>query len=293
MSRAPISIFALPKAFSGHFGVIQMNAIRSWTLLEPKPEIILLGDDSGTAEVCAEYGLRHEPSIEANEFGTPLMSSLFERGQRLATHDLVCYVNCDIVLGGYFTRAIERISFRRFLMVGRRWDVDVPAPLDFDDPSWEERLKEHAHANGVLDIRPAIDYFVFPRGQWEQLPPFAVGRTTWDNYLIHDARKRRIAVVDATPSVLAVHQSHDLGHVIDAGVSLRKGIEEAANRSFHDAFWGWTTDANWRLTPRLLRPAWDVTRLYRKLQIFFRLHPRLLPRWAETAGRRLLRAFSR
>ena len=39
-----LTIFAMPKAFSGHTGMIQNNAIRSWARLDPKPEILLFGD---------------------------------------------------------------------------------------------------------------------------------------------------------------------------------------------------------------------------------------------------------
>jgi len=43
-----LTLFALPKPFRGRNGIIQQNAIRSWTLLEPTPEIILFGDEFGT-----------------------------------------------------------------------------------------------------------------------------------------------------------------------------------------------------------------------------------------------------
>ncbi len=66
-----LTLFAIPKAFRGHINTIQRNAIKSWTLLNPKPEIILLGDDEGTAEVAQEFGLIHIPEVDRNEYGTP------------------------------------------------------------------------------------------------------------------------------------------------------------------------------------------------------------------------------
>jgi hypothetical protein len=278
MPTGPITIFALPKEFSGRFDVIQRNALHSWSLLRPRPEIILLGDDPGTAQVSAELGFRHEPELAFSDSGMPLISDLFERGQRVASNDTVCYVNCDIVLGASFTKSVERIGMDPFLMVGRRWDVRIDEPLDFEDSAWEERLRSRARSDGRLDLPWAIDYFVFPKGMWLSLPPFRVGRTTWDNYLIDDARKRKIAVVDTTKSVLAVHQSHDFSHITDASGSQPKGADQAFNSSLHDANRGRTSDANWRMTPRLLRPAWDLTRLQRVLEVFFKKHPRLLPR---------------
>src|SRR5215472_14588751 len=93
-----ITLFTTAKRFCGHFKVIQRNALRSWTLLHPDVEIILFGDEEGYAEAARDFRLRHEPHVPKNEFGTILVSGMFERAQALARHDLVCYVNCDILL---------------------------------------------------------------------------------------------------------------------------------------------------------------------------------------------------
>ena len=52
-----LTVFSTPKPFVGHVGVIQRNAISSWMRLHPDVEVILVGDDAGTAEVCAEFGI--------------------------------------------------------------------------------------------------------------------------------------------------------------------------------------------------------------------------------------------
>src|ERR1700683_3208554 len=63
---APLTIFATPKKFDGHIGLIQRNAIASWIRMNPAPEVILFGTDPGTAEVAGEFGLRHVPSVKCN-----------------------------------------------------------------------------------------------------------------------------------------------------------------------------------------------------------------------------------
>jgi hypothetical protein len=40
--------------------------------LRPQWEIILLGDDEGTADTAEEFGTEHIAEIARNEFGTPL-----------------------------------------------------------------------------------------------------------------------------------------------------------------------------------------------------------------------------
>ncbi|MEM3485716.1 MAG: hypothetical protein QXI12_08850, partial [Candidatus Methanomethyliaceae archaeon] len=208
-----LTLFTIPKPFCGRFAVIQRNAIRSWTLLKPACEILLFGDDEGTAEMAAEFGLRHIPDVACSEYGTPLVSDLFEQAQQLATHDLLCYVNADIILMSDLMAAVRRIPFRRFLMAGRRWDVDLTQPWSFENPDWEIRLREYVYHYGRLHDPAGIDYFVFPRGLWKTIPPFAIGRTIWDNWLIYGARARGAAVVDATQATMVVHQNHNYTHV--------------------------------------------------------------------------------
>ena len=38
---------------------------------------------------------------------------------------------------------------------------------------------------GKLDVPDAMDYFVHTRGLWPKIPPYAVGRFTWDSWMLH------------------------------------------------------------------------------------------------------------
>ena len=72
-----LTIFAVPKPFRGHIGVIQRNAIRSWTLLRPACDIILMGNEEGIAEIAAEFNRYNrvpqfviaDESVSAQRFG--------------------------------------------------------------------------------------------------------------------------------------------------------------------------------------------------------------------------------
>lgn len=209
-----LTLFAIPKPFDGQIALIQRNAIMSWTLLKPSPEIILFGDGQGVDQIAGELKTRHIRKIALNGYGTPLLDNLFETAQLEASHNLLCYVNADIILMSDFARMSQWASTRRghFLIVGRRWDVDVNEPLDFN-PGWEGNLKEHVSQYGQLHPTTGIDYFLFPRGAWGTIPAFAVGRTMWDNWLIYHARSRAIPVIDATQVVEAIHQNHDWSHI--------------------------------------------------------------------------------
>jgi hypothetical protein len=206
-----ITLFACPKPFTGHFDVIQRNSIKSWLHLKPKPEILLLGNDEGVAEVCKELGLIHIPEIEKNEYGTPLVSSVFSIGQERASYPTVCYINSDIILMCDFIRAAETVTEKmtKFLFLGQRWDLDVRGMLDFDTVAWEGHIKSLLKQDGVLHAQTGIDFFAFPKGMYTNIPPFAIGRLAWDNWLVWRARKDGIPVIDVTKAVKIVHQNHD------------------------------------------------------------------------------------
>ena len=174
-----LTFFTTAKPFRGHSGIIQRNALKSWTLLHPDVEVILFGDEEGAAEVSREFGLRHEPHVERNEFGTKRLDYMFCRAQAIARHDLLCYINCDILLMQDFCGAITRVRERHwhFLMVGRRWDSEITAPLNLGNKDWEALLRRRVLQDARRRGPEWIDYFVFRRGLFgTDIARFVVGQ---------------------------------------------------------------------------------------------------------------------
>ena len=308
-----LTIFTTPKAFRGHIGVIQRNALESWIRLraeaagkelpeqsgvpsaslragkpphsqhdETRPEVIVFGDEEGAAEACRELGLRHEPSVERSASGTKYVRAIFGRAQEIARHSVVAYVNCDIVLTADFASGVARVveTFgargavegekenaeaqraqrkrreNKFLMVGRRWDTDIGAPIDFSAADWAERARARALEQKRQQSVDWIDYFVFPRGLYREIPPLVIGRVGWDNWLVWKARSEKVPVVDATHTVHAIHQNHDYGYHPQGKQGVWK--DEEAQRNY--ALAGGVrhvysiADATHRLTPRGIEP---------------------------------------
>lgn len=206
-----ITIFSCPRPFHGHLNIIQRNAIKSWALLRPKPEVILLGNDRGVAEICAEVGLIHIEKIDRNECGTPLVNSIFQVAQERATYPIVCYINSDIILMSEFMPAVQTVAsgMSKFLILGQRWDLDLREEWDFDSPAWELALKAVLSQKGKIHPPTGIDFFCFPRGAYTDIPPFAIGRFAWDNWLVWYAWSKGIPLVDITNAAVIIHQNHD------------------------------------------------------------------------------------
>lgn len=252
-----LTLFFLPKSFRGHIGTIQINAIQSWLRLYPRCEIIMFGDDEGAAEIAARFGLLYSPDVLRNEFGTPLLSDLFEKAQAMATYNIMCYVNADIILMHDFISSVELISRwkKSCLMVGQRWNIDLDQALDFEQDNWEEQLRHCVRQRGKPSLSYWIDYFVFPRGLYKNIPPFAIGRLAFDNWLLWKARSLGAALVDASEAVMAVHQNHDYSHHPQGQEGVWEGPEAKRNRELAG---GWKhcytlDDATHRLTDAGLR----------------------------------------
>jgi hypothetical protein len=279
-----LTFFALPKPFEGHNGIIQMNAIQSWIKLFPDCETILFGDENGTAQVAEMLGIGHVPNVTCNEYGTPLISSFFGTAQETANHDLICYINSDIILTRSFDKAIDKARGIPSLTVGRRWDMDITEPLDFADENWESRLLARLAEEGTRHGLYGIDYFLFPRKTYKGIPPFAIGRTAWDNWLIYRARTLRLPVVDASNLVTIIHQNHDFNHIKTGSANdnvSRKGAEGERNRkllgSRHHLFG--LMDSTHVLAETGLKPTATVSAKY-LFYFMLRLpevHPGLIP----------------
>jgi hypothetical protein len=273
--------------------VIQRNALMSWKLLHPSVEIILFGDEEGAAEIAQELGIRHEPAVERDAKGNKRLDHMFRTAQRIARYEQLCYVNCDILLMQDFLAAVQhvRAEHAQFLVVGRRWDADITKPLEFVDSGWERQLRNLALDTGKQRSAAWIDYFAFTRGLYaEELPAFVIGRVFWDNWLVWKARDGKRAVVDATASVVAVHQNHDYGYHPWGEQGVFYGEESGKN---YELAGGWRhlrtiEDATYVLTENGLEPNrkrhWSAVKRYGRQAARVLICDVLQPLWFRVLG---------
>lgn len=210
-----ITVFSAPKPFTNpHIALIQENAINSWVHLGGDVDILLIGEEEGLAEAAWRTGVRVINTVARNQKGTPLVNSIFGLAGEHSSSPLMAYVNADILLTPDFVD-VAKIVMRQaseFLIIGRRWDLDLMTRLDFSG-DWIEHLhtliktKAHLHPTG------GSDYFIFPRDSYKNMPDLAIGRAGWDNWMIYTARRNGWRVVDASQTYKVVHQQHDYSHL--------------------------------------------------------------------------------
>lgn len=229
------SIFTVPKAFKNEFKIIQINAIKSWISLQPKPDIFLLGNEYGVKNTSKKLKLKHIPSIKKNDFGTPLLNDIFKKINTYNKSEIVIYINTDIILliDSSLNFLLKKIKdkFKKFMIIGRRYELKVDKLIN------EKELEKISNINKnqiFLKGCSWIDYFIFTKNLFNEndIPPFAIGRTFWDKWLIGYVLTKNSPVIDATKIIKAYHQSHSfsfkknwLGNESWVNFKLAKGIK--------------------------------------------------------------------
>ncbi len=209
-----LTIFTAPKPFTlSHINIIQRNALAAWTRLVDV-DVLVIGDEPGIPEAAQEFGVKHVPVVERDEKGIPLVNSVMGIGHACSDSPLLCYANADMLLMSDALTAARLVSeeVKDFLLVGQRWNMDLTAPFDFSG-DWESRLRLDVAQRGEFYSPWGIDYFIFPRHLYTEVPDFTIGRPAWDNWMVYQARTSFGMAIDASRDVVAVHQNHDYSHL--------------------------------------------------------------------------------
>lgn len=233
-----ITFFTIPRPFNAKYMDIQYRAISSWTRFPG--EVILFGDEHGTEEAVLDLNCRWYQKVKRlTTTGPPLIDSVFKDAQLAARYDVMCYVNADIF---FYNDDIPDLiqecaeQFESFLTVGRRWDPAAP---------WSPKLHAGVPVGGYHCVH-GEDYFFFPRGTYPFVPPFLIGRSAWDNWLVLNADMRGIPTIDATQVITAIHlgetkrhHEHTQEYAYNQDIWHRYGgVDEA----------GYTDDTEWVFT---------------------------------------------
>lgn len=210
-----ITIFITPKGFDrDHIALIQRNAIRSWKALGEDADILLIGDDPGVEENAKALGVRYIRKVKRNASGTPMLDDIFRLARENSDSPLLAYVNADIILKRDFVDTSRKIlaQEKQFLLVGQRWDLDVQADLEFPQ-GWENEFDKDLAARGRRHPAGGSDYFVYPRDIFTTIPPFAIGRSGWDNWMFYEARVKGWKLINCSKAINIIHQDHDYAHL--------------------------------------------------------------------------------
>jgi hypothetical protein len=217
-----ITFFTTPKQFKGENIITQKNALRSWKQFSPECEIIVFDKFSDSGDVFNELKVTNITDIKkfSDELPLPLVNEMFNKIQLIANNPICCYINSDIILPENFLEIVVNLHNKlesNYLLVGQRFDLNVNSELDFSK-NWEADFLVKYKNEMELHPPSGSDFFIFPKNQYgkEDIPPFAIGRPVWDNWLIYNGVKRKkLKVVDITNSTIVYHQNHIAAYGFD------------------------------------------------------------------------------
>lgn len=246
-----LTIFTAPKPFVGQTSIIQKNAIRSWKQAAPDCKIFLFGDEEGTAQAAEELNVHCISEIRRSLHGAPLLDFIFQQATEVSEYSTLCFVNADIIFKGNFHPLVTLQP--PFLCIGESMDALVPDPIDFSNPAWRNSIPQ-----GISRGPFALDYFVFSKDLYRDIPPFRIGRARYDNWMVWKALKSRAKVIDVTPILNPTHQNHDYAHLPGGRNEAYRGADALFNQKLAGLgcylYLYSANDARWSLTSNGLLP---------------------------------------
>ena len=114
------------------------------------------------------------------------------------------------------------------MVIGRR--TNVRWSNTYSQTYLPEKVADMAKTSGRLYMFSAIDYFIISPGSypWHRIPAdVVVARRGYDNFLVLMAIRDNVSVIDATRTLLAVHQTDFEGNLAglygkDANYNVRR-----------------------------------------------------------------------
>lgn len=196
------------------YGILQYNAIKSWSLINPKPQILIMGDDPGVKELCEELQVTHIKDIETEQDdssnkGVPIFSSMVKIAEEMARPDdtMLC-MSSDIIIFQNIIKARQALinKFENgFCGVVQRSNKKIIEKIDFENKKWADEVL----AGCQLHNPCSGDIFMFSKGFWEnEMPPFMIGRSRVDTWMFWYGSEKKL-LVDMTKAIKIVHQLHE------------------------------------------------------------------------------------
>ena len=161
------------------------------------------------------------PGADIVEFEGPLIT--FREMVAAVEHDsdaeLMMYANADIL----FDRQQSEVLYQNLAEL-------CPAVLDGEFLLTGQRVDILEDGTRRLHRPSGMDYFVFRRGMFRDLPYVVMGRAYCDNALLAYCLRRGVPVVDASFALRVEHQFHDYGHIAGGRKAVWEGDDAVANK---------------------------------------------------------------
>ena len=155
------------------------------------------------------------PIGSTNKFGTPVLKDMQMRVSKMIKSEFYGFCNGDILFDPNMKRTLmsiwndKNVLKNSTMVIGKRTNVEYEDYYNNTKVFNTNRsLNLIATTKGSLFMEYAEDYFFIHSPEnfpWDAIKDVVIGRRGYDNYLVSEAIKHNVHVIDATNSLLAVH----------------------------------------------------------------------------------------
>ena len=190
--------------------------VQNWLSLRPYIIPVIFTNETEVADECRRMGWEVFPVRIAAADGIPVLKYMYQDVMGAFNTTFYAYSNGDILyteslvdtLVGIFNSHVDLQA--PVMLVGKRTNV---VNVTESEGSSFENLTAVAKSRGGLFTGFAEDYFITTRVYpWKDIAEVVIGRRAYDNWLVWYARKQKQVVIDATSTLLAVHQTTVAGN---------------------------------------------------------------------------------
>ena len=191
------------------------NTVRNWNQLKPSVRSILFTNDTEVSEDVSHRNWSVLP-VQVKASGLPVLKNMYIDAIKHSPSPFYAYANGDLLFTEGLRDTLVAVQksdvfdkTRYLLIVGTRTNVkDVTSHESRDTMS----ISNLSKTRGLFtpELFEGIDYFItngtYP---WSTIPEIVIAREGYDNWLLHNSRNEDHVTIDATKTLLALHQSTD------------------------------------------------------------------------------------
>ncbi|XP_052232705.1 uncharacterized protein LOC127845678 isoform X3 [Dreissena polymorpha] len=192
--------------------IVHNLTLINWRSFHPSVIPVVFTNESSVIIECNKAGVTALPLSNAAADGIPVLKYMFRDAMNHFKTSLYAFSNSDILYTDTLIRTLAQminsktIYFSRpVLIVGCRTNVEN---VTLEEGLHWENITRISQSRGKQFTEWAEDYFITsPSFPWNEVPEVVVGRPGYDNWLVYNSRKMKYNVIDATKTILAVHQT--------------------------------------------------------------------------------------
>jgi hypothetical protein len=115
-------------------------------------------------------------------------------------------------------KAVKKRFNNKFLLTTRRYDIIIAELINDNLHEKIKSIRDQIITTYSGRKPKGADLFVFGKGLFDDIPPFAIGRLVWSRWLIYKGLSQGIPVIDATEVLTVIHQQHSYVHITESSV---------------------------------------------------------------------------